>query len=112
MDQADSYTQVWVQYLTPQQEAPFYMTFPAPNNSPDGTWGSVVIANVDFTVSSANATSSYQYPDLKVTSSSATIDSSADYDGAYLVNGTIKNKAAKRLKTYGWLEPFTTLQVP
>ena len=34
VDQADSYTQVWVSYLAPQQEAPFYMEFPQPQQLP------------------------------------------------------------------------------
>ncbi len=91
VDQDDSYTQVWVSYLTPQQEAPFYMEFPSPYNSPDGTWASVLITNIALTVSQANATSSYQYPDLKITSSSGTIGTSGNYVGAYLVNGVIEN---------------------
>ena len=95
VDQADSFTQVFVAYLTPQQEAPFIMVFPQPNNSPDGTWYSVDISNIDLTVTEANATSSYQYPDLKITSSSATVGTSGDYIGAYLVNGVIQNTGSQ-----------------
>jgi len=99
VDQADSYTQVWVAYLAPQQEAPFYMPFPQPSNSPDGTWYSLInagdISNVDVSVVQANATSSYQYPDLKITSSSATIISSGNYSGAYMVNGVIQNTGSQ-----------------
>lgn len=101
-DQADSYTIAWVAYLTPQQTAPFYMEFPLPNNAPGGeinpetgqiieSWQAVDIANIELTVAEANATSSYQYPDLKITSSSPTIGTIGDYDGAYLVNGVIQN---------------------
>ena len=43
----------------------------------------------------ANATSSYQYPDLTITSSSASIGSTGDYNGAYLVNGVIKNTGSQ-----------------
>lgn len=91
VEQADSYTQVWVSYLTPTQEAPFYMEFPQPNSSPDGQWGSVDISNITLIVSEANATSSYQYPDLKITSSSGAVGTSGDYNGAYSVNGIIQN---------------------
>jgi hypothetical protein len=91
VDQADSYTQVWVAYLTPQQEAPFLMTFPQPNNSPDGTWMSVDVSSIDLTVSEANATDSYQYPNLTITSSSGTVGNSGNFTGAYVVTGTIQN---------------------
>ena len=68
-DQSNSYCQVWVSYLEPQQEAPFYMEFQPPSSI--GIWQLQDISNVDLTVYEANATSSYQYPDLKITSSSA-----------------------------------------
>ena len=100
VDQADSYpTQAWVAYLAPQQEAPFYMQFPHPNNSPDGTWYSLInagdITNVTLTVAQAKATSSYQYPDLKITSSSGTIINGGAYSGAYMVNGVIQNTGSQ-----------------
>jgi hypothetical protein len=90
-DQADSTTQAWVTYLLPQQEAPFYMSFYSPNNSPDGTWLSVGISNIALTVVQANVTSSYQYPDLKITSSSASIGSGTDDQGIYWVTGNVQN---------------------
>ncbi len=95
VDQADSYTQVWASYLNPQQEAPFYMEFSQPNSSPDGTWYSVDISSIALTVTSANATSSYEYPDLKITSSTPSIGSSGDYNGAYEVNGVIQNTGSQ-----------------
>jgi len=94
VDQADTSSELLVEYLPPQQESPFIMTITSgPYSSPDGTWGTVDISNVDFQVEAQNATSNYQYPDLKVTSSSSTIGTSTseDYAGAYLVNGVIKN---------------------
>ena len=61
-DQADSSTQVFVTYLTPQQEAPFYMTFATPSNSPSGTWASIwdslSAAGIQLAVYQAPATTS------------------------------------------------------
>jgi hypothetical protein len=94
-DQADSYTQAWVAYLTPQQKAPFYMDFYAPNNSPDGTWFSVSVSNVALTVRQAEATANYQYPDLKITSSSASIGSGSGDKGVYWVSGTVQNTGSQ-----------------
>ncbi len=88
-DQGDSWCQVWVSYLAPQQEAPFYMEFQPPSST--GVWERQDISRVALTVSIANATSSYQYPYLKVTSSSGLIGNSGNYSGVYTVNGIIQN---------------------
>ena len=88
-DLSDSYCQVWVLYLAPQQEAPFYMEFQPPSST--GVWQTQDISKVALTVSIANATSSYQYPDLKVTSSSGSIGNTGNYNGVYEVNGVIQN---------------------
>ncbi len=95
VDQADSNCPVWVLDLIPQQEAPFYMEFPQPSSSPDGTWRSVDISRIDLTVAEAKPTSSYQYPDLKITSSKASISTSAGLEGAYVVNGIIQNTGSQ-----------------
>jgi hypothetical protein len=95
VDQADSNCPVWVLDLIPQQEAPFYMEFPQPSSSPDGTWRSVDISRIDLTVAEANPTSSYQYPDLKITSSKASISTNAGLEGAYVVNGIIQNTGSQ-----------------
>jgi hypothetical protein len=94
-DQGDSRAQAWVAYLTPQQKAPFYMTFYSPNNSPNGPWSLGEVSNIKLTVSTADATSSYQYQDLKIKSSSATIGTSGDFSGAYTVNGIIQNTGSQ-----------------
>jgi hypothetical protein len=86
---SNSYCPVWVSYLTPQQKAPFYMEFPPPSSI--GIWQPQDIAKVALTVSIANATSSYQYPDLKVTSNSGSIGTTGNYSGVYTVNGVIQN---------------------
>jgi hypothetical protein len=94
-DVADSGTQVWVSDLLPQQEAPFYMEFVSPHTSSKVSWYEVVqageLSSILLTVSSANATSSYQYQGLSITSSKPSIGTTAGYAGAYVVNGVIKN---------------------
>lgn len=96
VDQADSTSQALVQYLLPQQESPFYMSFTGgPNSAPDGTWGTVKISYVNFTVSSSTTTTNYQYPDLKITQESSSVPTSGTYQGAFLVNYTIKNTGAQ-----------------
>ena len=95
VDQSDSYTQVWALYLAPEQKAPFYMPFPSPNNSFGGNWNSVQISNLEFAVYGANATSSYQYPDLTIISDSGSIGKSGNYKGVYLVSGVIQNTGSQ-----------------
>ena len=68
-DQGDSIGFVWSQYLAPQQEAPFDITFQSPNNSPDGTWYSLIdsgsISNIVLTVSSGERHTKLSIPRLK-----------------------------------------------
>jgi len=87
-DVGDSGTKVWVAYLVPQQKAPFMIEFHL--NTGD-SWTPDAIGQIQFTISSANATSSYQYPDLKITSSTPTIGTTGNYNGAYTVSGEIQN---------------------
>jgi len=90
--QASSNTVVYVHYLIPQQKAPFYMEF-SPQNSKTGdlSWVSLGVKRVDFTVNLADTTSSYQYPDLTVVSSSGGVDG----EGVYWVSGTVKNSGTQ-----------------
>jgi hypothetical protein len=87
--QAYSYpTSVYMQYLIPQQKAPFYIEFPPETSiTGDFSWLSLGLDRVDFTVNLANATSNYQYPDLTVASSSGGVDE----EGVFWVSGTVKN---------------------
>jgi hypothetical protein len=90
--QASSYTIVYVNYLIPQQKAPFYMDFsPQSSNTGDLSWLSLGVNRVDFTVNLANTTSSYQYPDLTLASSSGGVDG----EGVYWVSGTVKNSGTQ-----------------
>jgi hypothetical protein len=90
--QASSYTIVYVNYLIPQQKAPLYMDFsPQSSNNGDLSWLSLGVNRVDFTVNLANTTSSYQYPDLTLASSSGGVDG----EGVYWVSGTVKNSGTQ-----------------
>lgn len=90
MTQAYSSSLACVTYLIPQQRAPFYMQFPMPFSSIDGSWGSADISFVDFQVYSAEATTSYQYPDLTIKDSSTTVT-----EGVYWVSGTVQNTGSQ-----------------
>jgi hypothetical protein len=95
VDVGDSGTPVWVSDLLPQQEAPFYMEFISPNSGQSTPWSQVIQAGemtgITLTVTSANATSSYQYQGLSITGSKPSIGTTAGFAGAYVVNGVIKN---------------------
>jgi hypothetical protein len=90
--QASYYTIAFVNYLIPQQKAPFYIDFsPQSSNTGDLSWLSLGVKRVDFTVNLANTTSSYQYPDLALASSSGGVDG----EGVYWVSGTVKNSGTQ-----------------
>lgn len=93
VDVSDSGSKAWVAYIVPQQKAPFIMEFAPPQDT--GQWQPGDIANVQLSVVQANATSAYQYPDLKITSSTPSIGTSGDYNGAYGVSGEIQNTGSQ-----------------
>jgi hypothetical protein len=74
---------VYVNYMLPQQKAPFLMDFALR----DMSWMSQGIDYVEFTVIEADANSSYQYPNLAITSSVLSPDST----GVYWVSGKVQN---------------------
>ncbi len=78
---------VYVNYLLPQQKAAFLMDFPMK----DMSWMSQGIDHTEFTVIKANSNSSYQYPDLKITDDSPSIDATGANQGVYWVNGKVQN---------------------
>ncbi len=103
--QSNSYTilgipPVDVTYLNSQQKAPFYMDFYPPQNSPDGTWNSIDIANINLQIAQANATPNYQYPDLTITNKQSSIGSTTDDKGVFWVNGNIKNTGSQSSKQH------------
>ena len=104
--QANSYTTAYVRYLVPQQKAVFYMEFSPTNDDTGETWIYSGIDHVDFTVLQAEATSSYQYPDLTITISSAAIGSSATDKGVYWVNGVVQNTGTQTAKNIRVIAAF------
>jgi len=97
--QTTSYTTVWGNNLLPNQKAPFYMEFQP--KTEDNQYLSDV-STVNIKVYRADPTSSYQYPDLTITSqqsyigtnpgNQATSNNPSDGDlGVYWVTGTIQN---------------------
>ena len=86
--QTTSGTQAWVNYLIPQQKAPFYLEFYSQENG--GTWVSD-IAKIEISVYQADATVNYQYPDLKITSDRSSIGSASDDKGVFWVTGKVEN---------------------
>ena len=96
-----------VNYLAPGEKAPFYLEFAPPQDATNG-WTSEDVAGVNVFIYLANATQSYSYPDVKVTTQSNSIGTNpngqyADF-GAYWVTGTLKNtgsQAAQNVTVFG-----------
>lgn len=74
---------VYVNYMLPQQKAPFLMEFP----SSDLSWLSQGVDHISFQVIQANVTDKYQYQNLAITNSKL----AADAEGVYWVTGTVQN---------------------
>jgi len=93
--QADTGGQVYVNNLVPQQKAPFYLEFnPGNSYTSDMSWLSIGLDHVDLRVIQAEATTSYQYPDLKIKTSSGVVN----HKGEYWVNATIENSGTQTAK--------------
>jgi hypothetical protein len=111
IDVGDTYAPIGVEpvlanYLLPQQQAPFYMTFYAPNSQTGvQTWSSIDITNVSLSVVQASATSSYPYPDLEVTGVTTSIGTGSNA-GAYFVNGYIQNTGTQTAQNITVLGTF------
>lgn len=90
-DQGASSGPAYTVYLNPNETVPFDISFSRPYNSPDNTWFSVSIANITMFVLGADATTSYQYPDLKVVSSSGFVSNGVNDSGTYWITGTVQN---------------------
>ena len=78
---------VYVNYMLPQQKAPFLMDF----MQLDMSLLSQGIEHIEFTVIEAKSNSSHQYPNLAITSSSMSTDST----GACWVSGEVQNTGDK-----------------
>ena len=78
--EAYSVAQVGVINLVPQQKAPFYMQFdPGSGSTGDINWLSFGIDHISFNIVQAGDTSYYQYPDVKITTSSGAANSQGQY---------------------------------
>jgi hypothetical protein len=86
----NSYAQVWVSNLIPQQKAPFYMEF----NSQSGVNWQTDITDIAIAVYQADATANYLYPDLTITSQVGSVSP----DGVFWVNGQIQNTGSQTAK--------------
>ena len=99
--QAYSYTTAFVNYMVPQQKAPFEMEFlPQTSVTGDLSWVSLGVDHVDFTVEKSDTTDKYQYPDLAITDNSGQTDS----EGVYWVSGHVQNsgtQAATNVRVVG-----------
>jgi hypothetical protein len=89
---ANSITQVLVHYMLPQQKAPFIMQFYPPGDQE--AWGPNDPASIEFT-GYGNQTTWHQYADLSVTNKHNSIGTTEGYEGAYMVDGTIKNTGSQ-----------------
>jgi hypothetical protein len=87
--------------LLPGQKAPFYWNFY--DTTGTGTWNHPDVTSLNIAVTQASTTTSYQYPDMKITGTSSSIgtnrgtsadDPNADY-GAYWVTGTLQNTGSQ-----------------
>jgi hypothetical protein len=84
------------------------MDFYQPNNPQGASWMSVDVSNVKLAVVQANATTSYQYPDLTITSNTHSIGTKSvgtDADlGVYWVNCNVQNtgsQTAQNITVFG-----------
>ncbi len=90
--QATSYSPVFVDHMLPQQKAPFYMGFSVYESySGNLSWISLGIDHVAFQIFLANATDSYQYPDIEIVANT----SYTDLNGAYTVTGILGNTGSQ-----------------
>jgi hypothetical protein len=97
----DSNVNALVVDLLPGQKAPFYWDFYDTTGA--GTWNHPDVTSLNIAVSQASTTTSYQYPDMKITGDRSSIgtnrgtsadDPNADY-GAYWVTGTLQNTGSQ-----------------
>ena len=84
-------TPAYVQYLAPNQKAPFYIEFYDQNGNNNGIWPSQDVSNIDLAVINADPTANYTYPDVKVQNSQG----AASQDGVYWVTGSVKNTGSQ-----------------
>ncbi len=89
--QAGAYTPAFVDNLLPQQKAPFYMDFNIYSSFSGNMSWVPLVSRVEINVVRANATDSYQYPNLALQSNTSYID----MNGAYTVVGILQNTGSE-----------------
>lgn len=104
-EQGDSSCEVLVSQIVPQQSTPFYMEFKAPTNA-QYSWSALGNLKVTFSVEQAEATGNYQYPDLRIQSSTGSVSTISDDKGTYWVRGSIKNVGNKDATRYWVVATF------
>ena len=77
--------------ILPQQKAPFYIAFTPDDIIGSNKWTTKDATNFTAEVSFANPTDARQYPDLTVTSHTASTDS----EGLYRVTGNVQNTGSQ-----------------
>jgi hypothetical protein len=90
-DLDDSACQAYVSDLIPGQSAPFYIEFYEPQGGTSDYWDPSYHYTIYLNVAQANATNSYQYQGLTITSHTGSIGTFGNFTGVYLVNGEVKN---------------------
>ena len=98
-------------YLLPGQRAPFYMELYLQSNVGQGsspTTQAIVpsVYGVTLSVVRADATTGYQYQDVKVTQQTQFINTTAESNGAYMVSGTLKNEGSQTAENVRILGTF------
>lgn len=98
-----------VNYLSPGQKAPFYIEEAPPQSATDG-WPSEDVDHVSVYVYLANATQSYSYSDVQVTSKSSSIGTNPNGDdadmGVYWVTGNVENTGAQTAQNVSVIATF------
>jgi len=94
IDLQDGNGNAYAIFLVPQQKVPFEIDFNAPKTS-DGSWSSAIISKIDFSIAQAIATTSYPYPDVKITSESYSIDTTVNASGTYWATCNLQNTGSQ-----------------
>lgn len=98
-------TKAWVVDLVPNQHAPFYMEFFAPNTL-DGAWPSQDIVALEIYIANAEATSNYQYPDLTISGDRSSVGNTAEDNGVFWVSGSIQNTGTQQAQNVSIVATF------
>jgi hypothetical protein len=79
-------------YIVPGQKLPFEIDVSPPSGQ---TWASIGVSKIEFVAAQGTVSNSYPYPDVKITSQSSSIDTTAAAKGTYWVSGSIQNNGSQ-----------------